>query len=189
MANALGPYYVRVNYHSVFAPHTMTIPTRTWNPDGGFGTFEAWDSSAPAADAMIEALIDLFQPLYNTDTVFDNWVIYKQLLPTDDPQPVMSGSILTWVGSNSGASWAKAVESILTARTAGFGIAKLDFLDVCSEDNYDPVTTLVGAYAAVFAEWSDPTNAWSSRDNTKPATALKLTTNLHQKLRKQYHMD
>lgn len=189
MTNALGPYFVRANYHYILGPHTMTIPTNIWNPDGGFGTFEAWDSGAPAADTMIEDLVTLMLPFFDPNTVFDNWTIFKQLLPTDEPTPMMGANFTGMVGTNSGASWSAAVELIITARTTNFGIAKLDFLDGASGNNFNPITAFTGAIAAVVTEWSDPANAWRGRDNGRVNTFLKMTVNLNQKLRKTYRLD
>ncbi len=190
MANFLGPYYTRINYHSPFGIHTMTLPTRTWNPDGGFGTFEAWDASAPAADVMINALVDKLKVGFDTGTVFDNFTIFKQLLPADDPQPVMAGNITSGTGTDAGGSWSTAVEVIMVARTDAFGIAKLTLLDAVSFDSFSPILSLSsGLYLDMFNEWSDVSNAWSGRDNSRPATFLKLTTNINQALRKEYHYD
>jgi hypothetical protein len=186
MANALGPYYVIIRYHSADAPHTMTIPTRNWNTSGDFDT---WAFTTIPATTMIPALVTLMLPFFNSDTQFDNATIFQQLLPTDDPQPVEDIQFSSMVGTNVSASWAQAVEVIIVARTQGFGIAKLDLLDAVSDNDFSPVTTLSGRYAALHAEWIDDNNGWSGRDNTKPSTFLKATINLNQKLRKEYRLD
>jgi len=189
MANFVGPYFVRCNYHYILGPHTMTLPTNVWNPDSTVGTFEAWDSSAPAADTMINDLVTLMLPFFDANTTFDNWTIFKQLLPTDEPTPQMGGGFTGKIGTNGGGSWSAAVELIITARSTNFGIAKLDFLDGASNDNYNPITTFTGAIANVVNEWADPSNAWRARDNGRINTFLKMTVNLNQKLRKTYRLD
>jgi hypothetical protein len=186
MANALGPYFVRINYHSAWAPHTMTIPTRTWSPDGGAGTFEDWSAGAIAADTMVLGLVTLMLPFFPGDVHFDNWTVFKQLAPSDDPQPMVSETFSGAVGSNVGGSWAPAVEVIIVARTSLFGLAKLDLLDACSEDNFTPILTASGALADLITEWFSSANAWAGRDNGQPNNFLKYTRNLNQKLRKEY---
>jgi len=188
MPNFKGPYWVQINYHSASAPHTAEIPTKTWSPDGGVGTFETWAGGAVAADTMIEGLVTLMLPFFNSDVHFDNWIIFKQLLETDRPQPVMNGAFTGMVGTNTGASWAAAVEIIFIARTAAFGLARLTLLDACSENDFNPVTVATTAYVNLFNEWSDSAKGWSGRDNAQPSLFLKATKNLNQKLRKEYRL-
>lgn len=187
--NAIGPYWVVIRYHSQLAPHTMSIPTRTWTVGAGAGDFEAWDSSIIAATTMITALVDTFLPLFDSGVTFDNYTIMRQLLVTDDPQPVAGGNFTGKVGTDGSATWAGAVEIIMTARTAGFGIAKLQFLDAVSGDSFAPILTPSAELLAVLAEWEDDGNAWAGRDNTQVTTFMKATVNLNQKLRKEYRYD
>jgi hypothetical protein len=189
MANALGPYYVQINYHYILGPHSMTIPTKNWNSGAGAGSFDTWAGGTVDAADMIEQLVTLMLPFFDANTTFDNWVIFKQLLPADDPQPMRSGNFTGMDGTNSGGSWSAAVESIITMRTDLFGIAKLDLLDSVSGGNYNPILTPSGALSALLLEWSLDLNGWSGRDNGRPSNFLKMTINLNQKLRKSYRLD
>jgi len=188
MANALGPYFVMINYHYILGPHTMTIPTKNWNSGAGAGSFDTWAGGTVAADDMIEALVTLMLPFFDGNTTFDNWIIFRQLLPTDDPQPVRSGNFTGMVGTNGGGSWSAAVEVIITNRTDLFGIAKLDFLDAVSNDNYNPILAPSGALSALLLEWGLDLNGWSGRDKGRPSNFLTMTVNLNQKLRKTYRL-
>lgn len=187
--NFIGPYWTVIRYHSLQAPHTMSIPCNNWSIGTGSGDFEAWDNSSRAADDMITDLVTLFLPLFDSGVQFDNYTIFRQLLVTDEPQPVAQGSFTAKIGTNTGASWASAVEVIITARTALFGIAKLDFLDACSENDFTPKLTPSVAQANIFNEWIADTNAWRGRDNGQVTVFMKATTNLNQKLRKEYRYD
>lgn len=187
--NFLGPYWVQINYHGAIAPHTMTIPTRNWNPGASYGTFDDWSSGTIAAETMIEALVTTFLPMYNADVTFDNFVIFKQLLPEDEPQPVMSKNMTGKTGTDVSASWAGAVETQIIVRTAAFGLAKLVLLDSVSYNDFNPMLTPSIEVAAVLAEWTADTNGWSGRDNSRPNIFLKATVNINQKLRKEYRLD
>lgn len=185
MANALGPYYIVIKYHSLLSNHTMTIPTKNW----AGGDFDTWAGGIVADSTMIGDLVTLMLPFFDGGTTFDNWQIYKQLLPADVPQPVGQGFFTAMTGTDGGGSWAGATESIITARTTAFGIVKLDLLDSISDNDFTPITVPITRITNLFNEWSDPTNGWSGRDNAKPATFLKMTKNLNQALRKEYRYD
>lgn len=189
MANFVGPYFVRINYHYVLGPHTMTIPTNVWSPDGGVGTFADWSGGAVPADTMIGDLVTKFLPFFDTNTTFDNWTIFKQLLPADEPVPEMTGIFTGQVGTNTDTKWSAAVEQIVTVRTTNFGIAKLDFLDADSTNNFNPVRTMDTKLTNLMVQWGDLLNGWRGRDNGRPNSFLKMTTNLNQKLRKTYRLD
>jgi hypothetical protein len=189
MANALGPYFVRIFYHSPQAPHVMTLPTKTWSPDGGAGNFATWDASSISASVMVNALVDVLKTLYPSDCVFDSYGIYSQPTPADDVVPLYAEAVTTGTGTSVDGSWASASELIFVARSTNFGIAKLTLLDAVTSNQFLPMLTLSGLYADVFAEWSDEGNGWAARDNGRPATFLKMTTNINQALRKEYRYD
>lgn len=183
MANALGPYYVQINYHGAQAPHTMTIPTLAWNSSQDFDTHAL---GTIGDSLMITNLVDSMLDMFLSDTVFDNWTVFKQLLPTDKPLPVNSGKFTGKVGTGALTGWAAAVEVQFIMRTVSFGIAKLVLLDAASSNVFFPVLTPTTEQAAVIAEWTDIGNGWCGRDNTRPNVFLKLTKNLNQKLRQEY---
>lgn len=188
MANFLGPYWVQLNYTG-YSPHTMTVPTKNWNPSGSVGTFDIWSGGTINALTMVANLVTKLLPLFNSDVSFDNFLVYKQLLPDDTPQPVASEAFSGQIGTNTDASWATAIEKMIIARTTAFGICKLDLLDCVSGNNFLPRTTLTTEEAALRDEWFSDAKGWSGRDNFQPNTFLKVTTNLNQKLRKVNRLD
>lgn len=189
MSNFVGPYFIRIKYHYILGPHTMQIPTNVWSPDSGVGTFADWSSGAIAADTMIENLVTTFLPFFDGNTTFDNWVVYKQLTPTDEPTPEVGQGFSGMVGTAADGKWSAAVENIITARTTNFGIAKLDFLDADSHNNFNPIIVANSDISALMDEWSSLTNGWRGRDNGRVDVFLKMTVNLNQKLRKTYRLD
>lgn len=186
--NFLGPYWVQLNYTG-YTPHTMTIPTKNWNPSGSVGTFDIWSGGTINALTMVNNLVTALLPLFNADISFDNYLVYKQLLPTDEPQPVASENFSGKIGTSSTCGWAAATERIFLARTTAFGLCKLSLLDSCTNDNYNPIRSPGAVDQALITEWFSDANGWSGRDNFQPNTFLKITTNLNQKLRKELRLD
>lgn len=188
MANFLGPYWIQLNY-TVYSPHSMTIPTKGWNPSGTVGTFDIWSGGTINALTMVTDLVLKLKALFNSDCSFDNYLVYKQLLPADDPQPVASESFSGQIGTDTTGAWSKATERIFIARSTAFGICKLDLLDCPASNGFNPVTSPGVPEQALIDEWFSDAKGWSARDNFQPNTFLKYTTNLNQKLRKNYRMD
>lgn len=186
--NFLGPYWVQLNYTG-YTPHTMTIPTKNWNPSGSVGTFDIWSGGTINALTMVNNFVTQLLPLFNSDISFDNYLVYKQLLPEDDPQPVASENFSGLVGTSAGCGWAAATERIFIARTTNFGLCKLDLLDCCTSDDFNPVRSPGTLDQNLIDEWFDDANGWSGRDNYQPNTFLKITCNLNQKLRKELRLD
>jgi len=188
MANFLGPYWVQLNYTG-YSPHTMTIPTKNWNPSGSVGTFDIWSGGTINALTMMQGFVTKLLPLFNSDISFNNYLVYKQLLVTDDPEPVASEQFSGQIGTDTSASWSTAVEIIVLARSTAFGLCKLDLLDAASQDNFNPVISPGVAMQALIDYWFDDANGFSARDNHQPNTFLKYTVNLNQKLRKVNRLD
>jgi len=186
--NFLGPYWVQLNYTGD-APHSMTIPTKNWNPSGSVGTFDIWSGGTINALTMVGDLVTKLLPLFNADVSFNNYLVFKQLLPADTPQPVASEAFSGQIGTNTGGSWAAAVEKMFLARSTNFGLCKLSLLDACSESTFLPIISPGVADQAVIDEWFDDAKGWSARDNFQPNTFLKITLNLNQALRKAYRYD
>lgn len=189
MANFLGPYWVQLNYHGALAPHSHTLPIKNWNPSGTIGTIDIWSGGTINALTMIDDLVDLLLPMYNADTAYDNYIIYKQLLPTDPIEPVSSQSFSGKVGTNPSPTWAAAVEKMFIARSSTFGLAKIVCLDAVSGGSFLPITSPGTPEQALLDEWMSDAKGWCARDNGQVQTFLKITLNLNQKLRKDYHYD
>ena len=189
MVNFIGPYFVQNNYHSAYAPHTQLISTKNWNPGGDVGTFDAWGGGTTPADEMIEALIDMMLAFMPATNAFDNSTIFKQLLPADEPQPMLTLGWTAKIGTDATPGWYPAVEQIFIARTSLFGIAKITLMDAGSHNSFSPRLSFAGADAGLYGEWGSEARGWCGRDNGRVVTPMKITTNLNQKLRKEYRLD
>lgn len=192
MTNSLAPAFVQINYHSDVALHTMRIPTNNWSPvasTNNHGQFDTWNAGDIDAEDMVEALVTLMLPLMPTSVTFDNWVIFTQADEDSDPLPQTGESFSAMVGS-AAASWYKAVQITISARTVNFNIAKLVLLDAASGGAFAPAFSLPGGspLEALFNEWSDLDNGWSGRDNTRPNQFISSTATLNEKLRRSEHL-
>jgi len=190
MANSLSPAFVQIQYHSLYGPHVMTLPTRPWTPDLDYGTYECWDSTTKAADDMIEELILLMVPFFPTSTEFDSFTVYTKATPTGPAIPRVSKANGE-AGTAGTPGWSKATEAIWTFKTADGGLAKLDFLDFASQNSFDKVTFagLSGGPLALVDAFTGDSNAWSGRDDSQPMTFLQISYGLNKALRKRYFMN
>lgn len=190
MANFLGPYYVEINSHSVYAPHVQTIPTLAWNPGLTYGEFETWDGVGKAADDMVEELVDLQAEFFPASYVWDNFVIYHQPTPADPAIPLI-GKVLTQTGTGPLSGTQKAVQATWSFKTVAGGLFKLTNLDVYASVDFQKTTPgNIGVEAqAVVAHVTSQGNGWSGRDNSRPSFFLQIAYTLNEKLRRQYFMD
>ena len=186
-----APAFFRINYHSAFGPHTAQVPTLAWEADPSFpiaGKFVTWDGGTVDADVMINDYVTALLPFYPSTVVFDNYIIFSQPTPSDDPLPVASNVFTALVGTATGAGWTKAVQLTMSVRSTNFGIAKYVFLDAASGDLFDPIRSPDASMTALLAIVSDTTRAFSAQDNGRPVTFIGLTKDLNDKLRKAYRM-
>lgn len=193
MAGSLFPAFFRIQYQSAYSAHTMTIPMRTWSPDAvptHKGYFLSWNGALVGADGMIDGFKDLLLPFFLATTSFENYQIFTMASPTAQAVPVRGDVFAVQAGTNVSTSWAKAVEQIYTFRTTVASLAKLYFLDIPTNNNFDRNTTVTPASAleALIAYYTDPDNAFSARVDGRPDVYLQATANINEKLRKAYRM-
>jgi len=191
MANFRGPFFIKINYHSDFAPHAMQIPIRDYTPPFiGFssGAIIGWDDTLNDADAMITSLVSLFLPFFGTGTTFDNYLIYHQALDTDPAVPQFSNALSGMVGTVSPSGWDKATQMTSTWRSTTFGLMKLVFLDFASEGDFGKIQTLPGSgdLFNLDADLTGVSNGWKAQDNGQPLTFISATKTLNEKLRRAY---
>lgn len=184
----LDPAFVVIDYHSAYAPHKMTIPTLEWNSGAGNGDFATHAGSAIAADTMVEALITKLKALVPAGVAFDGWTVYTKASPTAQSIP-RTFKASTAVGT-AGASWDKATQLTISAKTTGANDAKLTLMDAASGDDFNLITpsSANASMTALLAEWFADTNGWAGRDGTRPYYFQQASVTLNEKLRKQYHM-
>jgi hypothetical protein len=191
--NSLYPAFVKIDYHSEFGAHTMTLPTLAWNDTpnvGGSGSFENWVAGDADADAMILGLITVLVPFWKADTTFDVYTIYTMDSPEASPTPVASKAI-DEPGTSIQTAWSKAVQTTFTFRTSLFGIMKLVMLDAPSGGLFDKFTTFSASPEAedIRDVFNDEDFGWAGRDGGRVNTLLQIAYTLNEKLRREYNMN
>lgn len=189
--NLLNPSAVRLAYHSVFAQHTMTLPTRQWNPLGGtsgFGGYEAWDASDRDVVDMVTDLVDALCACLHSSVVFDTWVVYNEESPGGVMLPVASDVFTAKVGTEATPGWYEAVQGVFTFYDTEFKTAKISLLEFASKNNFAKRTyaTTSAAEASIADEYMAVSNAWASRNGARPSSLRSLSLGINDALKKQY---
>jgi len=185
---SLSPAFVQILYHSPYAPHVQTIPTKAWNPGGVGGDFESWAGGSINGSDMVNAMIDKIKAFYAAAVIFDSFTIFTQATPTSPAIPRYSEAVAV-AGTNATPGQYKATQSTWTAKCDNGSLAKFSFMDVGNNNSFEKVTfATVGSDGTAFLnEWFDDGNAWSSRLDGKPYFFLQASYTLNEELRRQYH--
>lgn len=191
MPSSPAPSTVQIHYHSGWGPHVQTLPTTQWDSAigaHGFGGYTNWAGAAVEADDMINALVNLFAVISQTEIVWDNAVIFNAYVGTI-LVPVR-GVTLTQVGAVTHSTDDIAQQTQYTAYDTAFHTAKLVLLD--SEHSIgafkQSYASLNAAHKAVFDAWSSTAWAWSSRFGARPASLRSVTQKRNDKLRREYRL-
>ncbi len=187
------PSYGVLNYSTPFGQHSQTILTKQWlspSISGVLGSYENWNIVPVDAEAMWDALIVTLKPFLSSDYSYDLLTIFNFDTGINKFIPV-TGKVLAVAGTGTTDTPRKAVQQTINMRSAGGQPVKLVFLDApIGAIDFDKqfASSFSSAALALLAEFSDPDNAWSARDNTRPSTGLSATYDLNDALRKQYRM-
>lgn len=189
--NSLYPAYLEINYHSSFAPHVMTIPLISWEPSVDIaGELGTWGGTPVQASDGVQTLVDLLLPFFPSTVEFDYFFVHTYASPTADPV-VAAGATLTGAGSAGTPGWSKATQATFTFKTAAGGLSKSVLLDNATGNNFNPLNfaSLTGD-ALTYVNWYLSDDSFiAGRDNARPSFFLKISYDLNDALRKQYHMD
>jgi len=191
MPQSINPSFVRINYHSVYGLHSMTLPTLQWNDvvsANNHGQFDTWDNVGIDAQDMIEALVTLLAPFFPDTLIFDNWIVFNKPVDPGPSYPQTAEALVSFEGSSGTPGWSQAVQTTISLRTEDFGISKLVLLDSASGNSFDKVLVPDTETAALIAEFTSTGNGWSGRDNSRPNSFISLTSTLNEKLRRAYRM-
>jgi hypothetical protein len=189
--NTLVPASIIIKYHSQWAPHTMTIPTKDWIPtpvSGDLGSYLAWDGSTVDGEVMVNALVNVLKPFCQPGTSFDEATVYTKASVAAPNIPRKSVA-LTQVGTSSSTQPAKGIAYTFHFRTLAYGISKLMLLDVPIGSNWFAPILPAGFDAvalALEAAFINQAAAWAGRDDTRPELMNKITVDLNDKLQRQY---
>lgn len=191
--HGLYPSFIKVEYHSTFAPHVMLLPTRQWNPLGGttgHGGYVAWDDSDRDADGMIIDLITELTKICSDEVDFDNYIIYNVPTPGASPIPVAGDDCNALTGIDGTPGWFKATQFTYTFFDTAFNTVKLVLLDASSNGDFSRRSpgSLTSDESSPSAEFMLDTNAWSSRAGFRPSVLRSLAVTINDKLRREYGM-
>lgn len=193
MANSPAPAFVRINYVTLYAPHTMEVPSVPIVPN--ILSASGWDFSLRGAEIPVDvgtavrALVAKLKVFHKSTTVFTDYIAYTQDDPDLPATPVLSEA-LGIAGTTALTGWAKAVEATWTFRTDSFGLSKIVMLDIPDEASYDKETDLSGSVIkdALMDYWVAAATWVAGRDGGRPATFLQISKTLNEKLRRAYRM-
>lgn len=188
--NSLSPASVVIDYHSAYAPHKMTIPTKAWFPTsitGTLGSYQAWNGNTIDAEVMITGLIDLLKIFMKTNAAFDNITIYTMATATSPNIPRASKAIATAGTAATGNE--AAVSRTWIFKTTANGNARIELLDTPIPATWFnrilPASFSTGEQD-VAVEMGNSNSAWSGRDDNQIQTVRAITLDLNDKLQKMY---
>lgn len=187
----LFPSYVNIFYHSPWAPHVATLPTRQWSTGVGNGTFLAWDASDIDAEDMINEYVDALTALFTTEIVFDYYQINNFADEESAPVPVAYGDLAQAGSVAAGVIDNKAIQFTVTWQCVGGHILKTVLLDANSASDHDKIgpTGIAAAVPDLVTAVTAPTNAWASRAGTQPLFPKQGAYTINERLRRAYHMN
>lgn len=194
MANSLFPAFVRIDYTSAYGVHSMTVPSVPVQNAGGAD--DPWYFTLRGAELPVQVqiavpdFVDVIKIYFPNTVVFQAYTLFTKADADAAPQPRESKT-LNIAGTNGGATWSKAVQQTWTWRTDEFGLFKLVFLDVASNNNFNRVAAIVGGTADVdlHAYVTAPETWIAGRDGGRPNTFLQMAATLNEKLRRSYRMN
>lgn len=192
--NSLSPAFVRINYSSIYGPHSMTVPSVPiidggLDSDSGGYQFDLRGGAIPVAiDGAIRDFVTLMANFHATTTDFIDYVAYTQADPTSVAVPIWSRA-LGIDGAADDALWAKAVQNTWTFRADDFTLFKLVGLDVMAQTFNRVTDRLASASLDDLVEYVTDDVTWlASRGGGRPVTFLQQATTLNEKLRRAYGM-
>ena len=190
--NFVGPWYVTINYHSVYGTHAMTRSINDWSPGGvnGFGQIIGHDDTTMNdAQDMIEDLCTDLAEFMKATSGFDAATIYSK--PTlSDPSVPVAVVPLSIVGTNADTTQDKATMATWTFRTTLFHRSKVVLLDTPVATGFAPTNAADwGAEdLAILGALSDLTKGWCGRDGAPVGTGIRKTYTMSDVLERRYGM-
>lgn len=189
--HSLFPTAVILDYHTLSAPHKMTIPLNLWSAiSEGHpqGTLTNWEDDQVDVGEVMDGLITLLLPFFPDTATFTQYTIYTY---TDEFAPARprAAAALTDQDGLSGAG-TPACQATYNFKTTEFGVFKLVMLDVVPGSNFQPVTAFPSPafddHIALAAYLTDPVNPFRGRDNAKIDRLIRVTYTLNERLRREY---
>jgi hypothetical protein len=171
----------------------MTIPTKEWFPTsitGDLGSYQGWNGTPIDAEVMILALLAKLKVFVKSDVQFDVSTIFTQATSTSDNIP-RAQKATPVTGTSSTTGFTQAQSTTFNFKTLINGDAKLVLLDTpIGSGGFNALHPAGFDSSATDLEavFTDVANAWSGRDDSRPAILRKITFDLNEKLQKEYRM-
>ena len=191
---SLSPASFLIEYQTAFAIHTMTIPTRAWNPDlgtNGHGGYVAWNLDEIDAEDEINGFVDLIKVFFKSTTSFLDATIFTKEDATAPNLPRTSFS-LDQVGTSAATGWEEATQQTWSFRDVNFKPFKLVMLDTpLAATGFEKLTDFTGLTDVLALETylEGGAHAFQSRQNGKPDHLYQIAYTLNEKLRREYRMN
>lgn len=186
---SLFPSYVQIFYHSTWAPHVMTIPTRQWSAGDDQGNFLGWDEGTHPADNMIQTFVTAWADLFTSEVVFDYYAIFNYADEESLAVPVAFNDLSTPGTVSPSGITNKAVQITISWQCAGGFLLKTVGLDANSGVDFEKIgpIDIMTFLPDVVTEITAVTNGWASRAGTQPLFPKQAAYTLNEKLRRSYH--
>jgi hypothetical protein len=187
--NSLFPAFVRIQYHSPFGLHLMTLPTLAFTnvEVGEDGDFATWDDIGIDGDVMVAGLVTTMLAEYQEeDITFDSWDVFTMASAEADPEwrygaPLgLDGTGVALTG------WRQATQATFTFRTTAGGISRLVLLDKPTNNLFGRYTVPGVSETALIAEYTAVGRGWAGRDNGRPLVFKNVTIKTNDVLRRKY---
>ena len=189
----LEPAYAKVDYSSAFGAHSHLICTREWNSvgvGGDLGSYEAWNGDDVDAEDMWDGFVTVLAAQHLSTTTINQVTLFTKA-DEDSPSLPVASKAYTTVGLITPPLISRAVSKTLNFRSAGIHAAKIVILDAPHNNtdfNKEFPADWVTADFDMLEILSATNYAFAARDNTRIVSAVSITWNLNQQLRKQYGM-
>jgi len=188
---SLYPAFIKVEYHSEYAPHVQILPVnQIVSTSGAVNTWTLQDAMGDPANLVthLTTLLTEFAKRFPSTVHFDAWTLFSVPTLTSDPQYV-GGATLDIDGSATAGGWDKATQETLSFRDSEGDIFKLVGMDVDAGGGFDRVTdaTSIGI-GALVTELTADTSPWRSRKDSQITSFIARTATLNEKLRRSYRM-
>lgn len=188
--NSLSPASLVIDYHSAYAPHKMTLPTKEWFPTsitGTLGSYESWSGAPVDAEDMVNNMVELLKVFMKTNAAFDQVTIYTQATATSPNIPRATKAL--GVAGTATTGNEAAVSGTWNMKSANNHDIKLVLLDTPIPATWFNRILPAGFSSGqtdVVNELASVLNAWSARDDTRPSAIRSITYDLNDKLQKMY---
>lgn len=186
-----GPYFIQLKYVSGANPHIMQYSVGDWTPPFGLfltGTVTGKDGNQYDLGGAVDAYVDKLKAFWTNGTTFINWLLFKKLLPTDIPVPVMGGNVTTGTGTATAGFAEEATQQTINYRTLDFNLMKIVLLDYNEDVSFSKILVVPGS-GPLFdldAYLHSAGCTVRGRDGAFAGSFVSATKKLNDKLRKEY---